>query len=118
MYPFTVIFTDDRGTPRVETTRALCGAEAAGHFTMDQATGAPLEGVRLMAVLSGHHADVSDDEEAPAQADIADIARDCLGISTLATRNSDAADFHDLAVWAVREALERAFEAGRAQATL
>lgn len=38
-------------------------------------------------------------------------------LETLETRNSDALDFHDTAVWAIRAALEAAFEAGRQSAT-
>ena len=34
-------------------------------------------------------------------------------IETLETRNSDGLDFHDVAVWAIRDALEAAYEAGR-----
>ena len=34
-------------------------------------------------------------------------------IETLETRNSDGLDFHDVAVWAIRNALEAAYEAGR-----
>jgi hypothetical protein len=37
-------------------------------------------------------------------------------IETLETRNSDGLDFHDVAVWAIRDALEAAFAAGRAAA--
>lgn len=40
------------------------------------------------------------------------IAREHLGISTLETRRSDALDFHDVSVWAVRSALAAAFETG------
>ena len=40
------------------------------------------------------------------------IANQHLGIETLATRNSDSLDFHDVAVWCVRDALEAAFKAG------
>ena len=40
------------------------------------------------------------------------IARDVLAIETLETRNSDQLDFHDLAVWTLRSALEAAYEAG------
>ena len=46
-------------------------------------------------------------------ATIQTIARDLLGIETLETRKSDRLDFHDLAVWSIREALVAAFEAGR-----
>ena len=37
-------------------------------------------------------------------------------IETLATRNSDRLDFHDVAVWAIRAALEAAYAAGVAAA--
>ena len=46
---------------------------------------------------------------------IEDIARRILRIETIETRNSDALDFHDLAVWNIREALEAAYEAGMAR---
>lgn len=45
-------------------------------------------------------------------ATLAAIARETLGIQTLETRRSDELDFHDVAVWSIREALERAFDAG------
>ena len=34
-------------------------------------------------------------------------------VETLETRNRDRLDFHDVAVWTIRAALEEAFEAGR-----
>ena len=37
-------------------------------------------------------------------------------IETLETRNSDRLDFHDVAVWAIRAALEAAYAAGVAAA--
>jgi len=40
------------------------------------------------------------------------IAQSKLGIETLETRKSDSLDFHDVAVWCLREALEAAFNAG------
>ena len=40
------------------------------------------------------------------------IAQKHLGIETLQTRNSDRLDFHDTAVWCIRDALEAAFKAG------
>ncbi|MEX2387731.1 MAG: hypothetical protein WD534_07625 [Phycisphaeraceae bacterium] len=42
------------------------------------------------------------------------IARDVLNVATLETRGRDVLDFHDLAVWQLRQALEQAYEAGRA----
>ena len=41
------------------------------------------------------------------------IAQTILGLDTLDTRNSDRLDFHDLAVWNIKAALQAAFEAGQ-----
>ena len=41
------------------------------------------------------------------------IAQTLLGLETLETRNSDRLDFHDLAVWNIKAALQAAFEAGQ-----
>lgn len=43
---------------------------------------------------------------------LAGIARDHLGIPTLETRRSDGLDFHDVAVWGIRDALKDAYDAG------
>ena len=40
------------------------------------------------------------------------IAQKHLRIDTLETRHSDRLDFHDVAVWCLRDALEAAFNAG------
>ena len=40
------------------------------------------------------------------------IAREYLGVETLATRNRDSLDFHDLAVWSIDKALTEAYKAG------
>ena len=40
------------------------------------------------------------------------IAQSKLGIESLETRKSDSLDFHDVAVWFLRDALEAAFNAG------
>ena len=42
-----------------------------------------------------------------------EIAQRQFRIETLETQNWDRLDFHDVAVWAIRTALEEAFEAGR-----
>jgi hypothetical protein len=47
---------------------------------------------------------------------IEDIAKQHLGLSTHETRRSDSPDFHDLAVWQLRAALEAAYRAGLAAA--
>lgn len=41
------------------------------------------------------------------------IAREALGLETLEARKMDSLDFHELAVWTIKDALERAYEAGR-----
>jgi hypothetical protein len=41
------------------------------------------------------------------------IALDHLFVETLETRSSDSLDFHDVSVWAIKTALQAAFEAGR-----
>ena len=40
------------------------------------------------------------------------IAQSKLGLETLETRKADSLDFHDVAVWCLRDALEAAFNAG------
>ncbi len=44
---------------------------------------------------------------------VLDVARRWFGVETLATRESDALDFHSVAVWSMRGALAEAYEAGR-----
>ncbi|MCC5988761.1 MAG: hypothetical protein JJT95_13860 [Pararhodobacter sp.] len=53
------------------------------------------------------------DPTAQRDALLLEIARRQFRIETLETRNWDRLDFHDVAVWAIRAALEEAFEAGR-----
>lgn len=50
----------------------------------------------------------------PTQKELENIARTVLGLETLATQNSDSLDFHELAVWQIQEALEAAYQAGKA----
>lgn len=42
------------------------------------------------------------------------IAQQHLNVETLATRNSDSLDFHEVSVWGIQAALEAAYEAGKA----
>jgi len=44
------------------------------------------------------------------------IAKEELNIETLKTQDSDAKDFHEVSVWKLRAALERAFCEGMIQA--
>lgn len=53
-------------------------------------------------------------EQAGVKAEL--IARQVLGIDTLATRKSDGLDFHDISVWGLREALTTAYLMGRREA--
>ena len=53
------------------------------------------------------------DPNAARDAQLMEIAERHLFLETLETRNWDRLDFHDVAVWAIRSALEAAFEAGR-----
>lgn len=43
---------------------------------------------------------------------LTDIAKKHLNIKTLETRKSDSLDFHDVAVWCLKDALKSAYEAG------
>ena len=52
--------------------------------------------------------------KAPGEAILLEIAAKHFHIETLETRNSDGHDFHDVAVWSIRAALEAAFAAGQA----
>ena len=44
---------------------------------------------------------------------LAAIATEHFGVETLDTRKSDSLDFHDVAVWSMKAALEAAFAAGQ-----
>lgn len=48
---------------------------------------------------------------------IREIAAKHLGFETLDTRNADALDFREVAVWSLKTSLEAAYEAGRASAS-
>ena len=52
--------------------------------------------------------------KAPSEALLLEIATEHFRLETLETRNSDGLDFHDVAVWSIRAALEAAFAAGQA----
>jgi hypothetical protein len=41
-----------------------------------------------------------------------EIAKRHLRVETLETRNSDSLDFHDMAIWGIRDALVSAYMAG------
>ena len=44
---------------------------------------------------------------------LTEIAKEYLYIETLETRMSDSLDFHEVSVWGVKEALERAYKLGK-----
>lgn len=43
---------------------------------------------------------------------LTEIAKKHLNLETLETRNSDSLDFHDVAVWSLKKALQEAYEEG------
>lgn len=47
-----------------------------------------------------------------AHEELENIARTVLSIETLATRNRDRLDFHEVAVWDLKQALKAAYLAG------
>ncbi|MET4127979.1 hypothetical protein [Roseovarius sp. MBR-6] len=53
------------------------------------------------------------DPAAARDALILEIAQRRFFLETIETRNSDRLDFHDVAVWAIRDALVEAYDAGR-----
>lgn len=53
------------------------------------------------------------DNHGQAEASAQRIAREVLFLDTLETRGRDHLDFHDLAVWSVKQALLDAYAAGR-----
>ena len=57
------------------------------------------------------------DPAADRDALIQEIAQRRFFLDTLETRNSDRLDFHDVAVWAIHDALAEAYEAGRRAAS-
>lgn len=64
--------------------------------------------------MTAHVPNLAGHMTAAAEVSITEIARQILRLETLETRNSDARDFHELAVWNVREALLAAYAAGAA----
>ena len=52
-----------------------------------------------------------------AERSVSEIAQRVLRLDSLQTRHSDALDFHELAIWNIREALLAAYAAGAATTT-
>jgi hypothetical protein len=50
--------------------------------------------------------------DSTAETTVAEIARRLLHLDTIETRNADGLDFHQLAVWTIRDALMAAYAAG------
>jgi hypothetical protein len=53
------------------------------------------------------------DREVAMDAELASIASRTLSVPTLVARNADHLDFHEVAVWVLRDALRLAYRAGR-----
>ena len=43
---------------------------------------------------------------------LTEIAKKHLSLETLETRRSDSLDFHDIAVWSIKDVLQEAYEGG------
>ena len=41
------------------------------------------------------------------------IAKETLKLETLETRKNDSLDFHELSIWQIKEALEKAYKLGQ-----
>ena len=52
--------------------------------------------------------------KAPSEALLLEIADKHFRLETLETRNNDGLNFHNVAVWSIRPALEAVFAAGQA----
>ena len=72
--------------------------------------------MQLSQGSSRHDRENRDPCQGPSEALLLEIAIKHFFIETLETRHSDSLDFHDVAVWAIRSALEAAFAAGQAAA--
>jgi hypothetical protein len=69
-------------------------------------------GVTNMNTKNAATANIDNDLGADLDRRLEALARRVLGIETLKKRNSDSLDFHDVAVWQVKAALEQAFALG------
>lgn len=67
-----------------------------------------------LGAMAANHAEPEDDTAAK-QA-VAEIAQHVFHLDDLETHNRDALDFHEIAVWQIKEALLAAFTAGQAAA--
>ncbi len=73
-----------------------------------------LHGFRAPALAFGRRSPTMNKQ---IEATLLKIAQDKLRFETLETRRSDSLDFHDIAVWCVKNALEAAFQAAMDYAT-
>ncbi len=98
--------------------KALVGADSEAETTAPE----PNRAGRIALLDAARFPPMSAMETTPPQTTpdldqlISDPAKRHLGIATLETRRSDRLDFHEVAVWAARDALRAAWEAGRASA--
>ena len=65
-----------------------------------------------MTTEEQHNAAIQEGRKATRAATLERIATDTLLIRTLDVQHSDQLDFHDLSVWAIKAALNAAYEAG------
>lgn len=56
-------------------------------------------------------------QKQPKQEALETIAQQIFGLNSLETQNSDRLDFHEVAVWQIRAALQAAWELGYKEAS-
>lgn len=66
----------------------------------------------VLSITQQRDPNMSPELSPAAHEELENIARTVLSIETLATRNSDRLDFHDVAVWDLKQALKAAYLAG------
>ena len=73
-----------------------------------------IEQAEITRRLDKMNAPAAREKESTAQETILNIAKRDLGLATLEEQKRDSLDFHELAVWEIKAALEAAYQAGRA----
>lgn len=67
---------------------------------------------RVELAQRGLNANDESQDSPAAETAVTEIARRLLHLDTIETRNADSLDFHELAVWSIRDALMAAYTAG------
>ncbi len=103
------LYLKDDQDETVDAYRFQSNAKTPEQMIADWAAQYPLDAQQAQAELAAYRQQ---------DALFAKIAREVLGIETLATRNMDALDFQEVSVGSLRAALRRAYIAGWESTTL